>query len=121
MFLNDYDCVLCNAEQEEMCFHLFFECPFSQTCWNLLGITWDTNGHSRPGIPMVIQARTNFERKIFSEVLIACCWALWLIRNNIIFYQGQLSITVWKEKFRKEFGLACAKAEPIKSSSSVIG
>jgi hypothetical protein len=32
--LDDYNCVLCNTNTEETCFHLFFTCPFSAACWN---------------------------------------------------------------------------------------
>jgi hypothetical protein len=29
---NDYTCVLCPRGREEITFHLFFSCPFSQEC-----------------------------------------------------------------------------------------
>jgi hypothetical protein len=41
--LDDFNCVLCNMGSEETCFHLFFSCPFSTSCWSSLNITWDTS------------------------------------------------------------------------------
>jgi hypothetical protein len=41
---NNYNCVLCSNNVEETAFHLFFNCPFSQACWQLLGIHWDFIG-----------------------------------------------------------------------------
>lgn len=36
--LEDYSGVLCNSGREEASFHLFFECPFSTSCWISLSI-----------------------------------------------------------------------------------
>lgn len=38
MFLQYYSCVLCNTGHEETLFHLFFECPFSTSCWQSISI-----------------------------------------------------------------------------------
>jgi hypothetical protein len=38
---DDYNCVLCNLDIEEYTYHLIFQCPFSERCWNYLGIHWD--------------------------------------------------------------------------------
>jgi hypothetical protein len=35
---NNYNCPLCSMGREEIIFHLFFFCPFSQHCWNHLNI-----------------------------------------------------------------------------------
>uniref|UniRef100_A0A8R7TS57 Reverse transcriptase zinc-binding domain-containing protein n=1 Tax=Triticum urartu TaxID=4572 RepID=A0A8R7TS57_TRIUA len=34
MFLNLYECALCNDKTEETSLHLFWDCPFSMQCWN---------------------------------------------------------------------------------------
>lgn len=41
MHLDDYNCVLCDLNCEETCFHLFFECPFRRDCWATIPIVWD--------------------------------------------------------------------------------
>ena len=43
MELDDYNCVMCNGGHEETSFHLFFECGFSQSCWNSIPIHWNMN------------------------------------------------------------------------------
>jgi hypothetical protein len=40
---DDLSCVLCNTNQRETRDHLFFNCPFSTTCWQFLGISWNAN------------------------------------------------------------------------------
>jgi hypothetical protein len=64
MYLDDYNCAICNSNVEETCMHLFFECPFSLSCWNHIGIHWD---FSLPPLDMLIEARTNFGSPIFRE------------------------------------------------------
>ena len=53
MALDDYSCVLCNTNLEETYLHLFFECPFSQECWDNIPINWNLN---LPPLDMVIIA-----------------------------------------------------------------
>ena len=65
--IDDYNCVLCNNGVEESAFHLFFECPFSQSCWDSINIHWNTN--LQP-LDMVIEARTNFGSIILREIMI---------------------------------------------------
>ena len=38
MFLQDYICVLCNANVDESLNHLFLECPFAVQCWAMINI-----------------------------------------------------------------------------------
>lgn len=97
--LDDYNCVLCNACQEEISFHLFFECAFSQSCWNTLTISWNL---SLPPLHMVIDARSNFGNPIFREICITACWVIWTTRNAVIFDNAQISINDWKRRFKEE-------------------
>lgn len=69
-YLDDYSCIFCNSGAEETCFHLFFECPFSNTCWQSISINWNMN--LQP-LDMVIDARTTFGSPIFREVIITAC------------------------------------------------
>lgn len=43
MHLDDYTCVFCHLNYEETCFHLFFECPFSRSCWQAISVNLNTN------------------------------------------------------------------------------
>lgn len=114
MFLEDYSCVLCNSGMEETLLHLFFECPFSTTCWQSISIHWGLN--LQP-LDMVITARKQFGSNIFREILITACWTIWLVRNGIIFDNQQPSISNWKRRFKEELGLVCTKAKPARQQA----
>jgi len=107
MHLDDYNCVLCNTDHEETNFHLFFKCSFSKACWNSIPINWDVN---LPHLDMVIDARTRFGSPIFREIFITACWISWTTRNTVIFYNGQIDINLWKQRFKEELDLVCIKA-----------
>lgn len=108
MELEDYNCVLCNTGHEETSWHLFFECPFSQTCWNTIPIIWNLN--LQP-FDMVLEARETFGIKIFREIFIIACWIIWLTKNNVVFDNEQANVTTWKRRFRDELGHMCTKAK----------
>lgn len=63
-FLEYYSCAICNLGVDETCMHLFFECPFSSSCWNSIGIHWNLN---LPCLDMVLQARADFNRKLLQR------------------------------------------------------
>lgn len=105
--LDDYNCVFCNSE-EETCFHLFFTCPFSVHCWNLININWDT---SLNPLDMFCNARNTFNNPIFREIVITVCWIIWTTRNGVIFYAKSFNLNQWKRAFRDELGLVCIKAK----------
>jgi len=73
---------LCNSVSEEISFHLFFECPFSNSCWNPLSIHCDLSLQS---LDMMIEARTTFGSLILREIVIMACWAIWTTSNGVIF------------------------------------
>lgn len=71
MVLDDgYNCILRNIGQEETSFCLFFECPFSQRCWDSMPINWNLN---LPHLDMMIEARTTFGHTISREITITAC------------------------------------------------
>jgi hypothetical protein len=114
MFLEDYSCVLCNSGQEETFFHLFFECPFSTSCWHFISIHWNLN--LQP-LDMIISAREDFGSNIFREIIITACWAIWLVRNGVIFDNEQASVNEWRRRFKKEIGFVCTKAKPARQAA----
>ena len=113
MELDDYNYVLYNASHEETSFHLFFECAFSQACWNTISISWNL---SLPTLDMVIDARLNFGNPIFREICITACWVIWTMRNAVIFDNAQFSIIDWKRCFKEELDQVCTKAKPSRQS-----
>jgi hypothetical protein len=60
---------------------------------------------------MVIEARRSFGHPIFREIMITACWVIWKLRNNIIFDNGNCSLSSWKHIFKEELGLVCIKAK----------
>jgi hypothetical protein len=97
MELEDYNYVLYSSCEETL-LHLFFECPFSQDCWNSILISWNLN------LPP-------------SEIFITACWIIWTTRNKIIFDQGQVNLNGWKREFKEEFGLVCTKTKASRQPS----
>ncbi|RCV38080.1 hypothetical protein SETIT_8G113200v2, partial [Setaria italica] len=89
--------------------HLFFTCTFSQWCWRFLHIRWDL---SQVGVDMIIAARRDFNSRIFREILMVACWAIWKHRNEVIFDGVPLSLGRWKSIFREEFSIILHRAKP---------
>lgn len=110
MHLDDHSCVLCSSGDEETLMHLFFYCSFSQSCCATLGISWVL---SLPPLHMIIQARQDFGRSIFREIIIVASWCIWCHRNSIIFDNGSISLARWKEEFRNELALVSLRARPV--------
>ncbi|KAF8779638.1 hypothetical protein HU200_002386 [Digitaria exilis] len=53
--------------------HLFFHCSFSETCWLVLNIVWDT---SLPPLDMILHAHHVFGRSIFGETIMVASWCI---------------------------------------------
>ena len=99
---NNYNCILYSNNLEETAFHLFFSCPFSQACWQYLGIHWD---FSMDFFHMLIQAKQQFQSPFFMEIFIIGAWQIWKQRNNFIFDRGRPSFSSWKQSFLDEANL----------------
>lgn len=107
-FLEDYSCAICSLGVDETCIHLFFECPFNISCWNSIGLQWNLH---LPCLDMVLQARADFNRCFFREIMITACWTIWTSRNRLIFDGVPCPVSSWKESFKYEIGLVCIKAK----------
>lgn len=92
----DYKCVLCNLNLEETTYHLFFECPFSTSCWNFVGISWD---HATSFFDTIQKAKMECQHQFFMEVFIISAWEIWKQRNAQIFRGTQASFQSWKTCF----------------------
>jgi hypothetical protein len=66
MHLEDYSYVLCNSGQEETSWHLFFECPFSQLCWDTIPIIWNLDLEP---FDMVLEAKKLLEAGFLEKYL----------------------------------------------------
>jgi hypothetical protein len=89
--------------------HLFFGCPFSDTCWTYLGVHWDLTLDFQA---MVLHARIQFNSVIFIEVFIIGCWSLWCHRNDNIFDVAPLSFSQWRRFFISELQVVSLMVKP---------
>ncbi|KAF8711990.1 hypothetical protein HU200_028967 [Digitaria exilis] len=58
-----------------------------------------------------LEARKDFNSRIFKEVVIIAAWAIWTHRNEVIFYRAHIALRRWKQLFRDEFSLLLHRAK----------
>jgi len=91
MFLESYNCVLCQEGVEESRDHRFLICTFARECWSLLGL----NLPLQCSFPEVIlRMKTHLQSDFFFNAVILMCWMIWGARNDIIFNGRHQSINV---------------------------
>uniref|UniRef100_A0A453B0K5 Reverse transcriptase zinc-binding domain-containing protein n=1 Tax=Aegilops tauschii subsp. strangulata TaxID=200361 RepID=A0A453B0K5_AEGTS len=88
-------CILCTPHEEETIDHLIFNCPFSQTCWSKIGISYNF-GISR--IDATIRAKEIYSGRLFFEIFTITAWNIWKERNNFMFNQTSPSFRAWLER-----------------------
>ena len=110
-----YNCVLCHLDTEESLNHLFLECPFALSCWNMLGLAHLIQDNL---IDSVFLFRTQIHKPFFMEIIIAMFWVIWAARNNAVFRNQQHSLQSCKQVFGQE--LAQVKLRAKKDSSLQI-
>lgn len=107
--LSDRNCTLCSDHILEDSKHLFFGCSFSERCWLEVGFDWNFS----LSVGDIIQdGKLRSRLKCFKEVTIVTCWSIWLLRNNIIFNQGVVSLERWKILFKEAFALVIHRVKP---------
>lgn len=82
MALGSYNCVLCMGSIEKTWEHLFFQCPFSRSCWNLLHLLVPTQVSTLEAMDYL---KDGLNSPLFMSVIILLCWAIWTTRNDLIF------------------------------------
>ena len=109
MVLDSCECELCNSGVEETLEHLFLECPFASTCWNLITI------HILSQVT-VLEAIDSFNEQLHSpislDIIILLCWAIWTSRNGVIFQNHPASISLARSTFKKEVTLILHRVKP---------
>jgi hypothetical protein len=108
MFLQSYNCALCNDSAEETVDHLFLHCGFAKNCWNLIGLTVP---HSQGPFQTLEAFRTQLNVPFFMEIIIIMCWSIWTVRNNLIFRGDEASTQQCKHIFRSIFDLVTLRAK----------
>jgi len=115
MNLPSYNCVLCHLNVEESLRHLFFDCPFATSCWNILGLAQLIQDNLIDTIPLF---RLQINKPFLMEIIIAMFWRIWFVRNYVIFRNRSHSLQAVKIIFKKK--LAWVKLRVKKSISSQL-
>ena len=99
---DDYNCLLYHHPPEEDIVHLFFTCPFSQRCWDALGIQWpkDTDRFR-----MLHEGKVRWARPMFLEVFAVAAWEIWKERNDKHFRGIKPSYESWRSRFKQDFAM----------------
>jgi hypothetical protein len=108
MFLQSYNCVLCNALLEETVEHLFLHCDFAKECWSIIGLAIPF-GYEPFQIFDYFRRQLNVQ--FFMEIIILLCWSIWMSRNNLIFRNEEASKDKCKAIFRNVFALVILRAK----------
>lgn len=82
MVLQDYNCVLCNANVEESLFHLLLDCPFASQCWSFINIQVDPNLDPFENLQ---NCKDQLQVPFLMEIIVLMCWIIWKARNDLIF------------------------------------
>uniref|UniRef100_A0A8I7B3T1 Reverse transcriptase zinc-binding domain-containing protein n=1 Tax=Hordeum vulgare subsp. vulgare TaxID=112509 RepID=A0A8I7B3T1_HORVV len=102
-------CVLCTAQDKETIGHLIFNCPFSQTCWSKIGISYNST-ISR--IEATIRAKEIYSDRLFFEIFTITAWNIWKERNNFIFNQISPSHRAWLERTKVDLTWLTYRVSP---------
>ena len=82
MHLLDYNCVFCNLNVEEDLLHLLFHYIFVMAGWYSLNIIIPNSDD----LLIVLEGiKTQLCLPFFMEVIVTMRWAIWMMRNDIIF------------------------------------
>ena len=109
MVLDSYACELCNTGQEETLEHLFFQCPFAVSCWNLLHLQVPLQATV---LEIMDSLAAQLRMPIFMNILILLCWTIWCTRNGVIFENQSASLPSCKVFFKKEITLLLHRVKP---------
>jgi hypothetical protein len=99
MYLPDYNYVLCHLNIEESLHHLFLECPFAMSCWNMLSLAQLIQGNLLNTIPLF---KNQIHRPFFMEIIAAMFWGIWSVLNDVIFRNQNHSLQAFKLVFKQE-------------------
>jgi len=93
---------------EEDLLHLLFRCPFAQACWSTLNVYLPNSDD----ILVVLESlKIQINQSFFMEIIITICWAIWMLRSDIIFKNISHSVQRCKSVFKKGFALVILRAK----------
>jgi hypothetical protein len=63
----------------------------------------DSHNQHDSQLDRIVDGRRRFGQRIFREIFLLGCWALWRHHNEVIFDNVPVSLTRWKVIFIEEF------------------
>jgi sulfur transfer complex TusBCD TusB component (DsrH family) len=93
---------------EEDLLHLLFQCPFAQACWFTLNVFLP---NSDDILHILESIKMQLNQTFFMEIVVTMCWAIWIMRIDIIFKNISQSAQRCKYVFKKEFALVILRAK----------
>jgi hypothetical protein len=108
MILQDYCCILCNANAEESLIHLFLGCPFAIQCWAFINIQVDADLDPFQNLQ---RFKDQLRVPFFMEIIILMCWSIWKAMNDLIFRQINPSFQLTKQIFLDDLQLLLLRAK----------
>lgn len=102
MLLPSYNCVLCAMDTEETVHHLFLQCECAKQCWQIIGVDIPSDMEFPDAMVFLKNA---LHSQFFMEATILICWAIWTMRNALIFNGIQPDLLVSRAVFMKEIQL----------------
>jgi hypothetical protein len=97
--ISSYYCELCHQSNEETLVHLFWNCSFSQECWDFICPTRDRN---LSVLEAFADVRIKLNVPFSSEIIILAAWSIWMVRNNKIFNNQAPTFRNWRGFFIQE-------------------
>lgn len=100
---------LCQQLSEETVMHLLFYGPFSKDCWGLLHFQFADH----LTIPEIFQQWKILYNVSFAlDIFILICWAIWVMRNDVIFRNKNPSVADCKRTISVELHLLLHRTKP---------
>jgi hypothetical protein len=83
-------------------------CQFAKDCWNLIGVTIQTDDDV---FVTINQIRDQSHPIFFMTLITLMCWAIWIARNDVIFKGKPTNPTAVKAHFAKELKILSLRAK----------
>ena len=107
--LDSYCCVFCNSLTEERLEHLFLECPFTAICWDLIRVVIPLQSTI---LDIFSQIKVQLASPFAMDAIVLLTWAIWNVRNELIFNGVQISVSSCQRIFLKEISLLQHRVKP---------
>lgn len=103
------NCVLCNDAVEETVEHLFFDCPFSTSCWDTIDMHW---GDTSNRLTKIHEGRGSWTCPMFMEIFLTAARVIWKERNDKVFRRIPNPLPSWKRRLKTDLAFLAHRVKP---------